>query len=109
MSNRVSGNHVAVVPIASLDEPTQSALAFARTLSAEVLAVHVRPEAGDGSVDLERLWPVHVTDVPLVLVEGVAGSWKSAFLQAVRTLKTSRAAEQVTIILPVAEPRATRS
>jgi hypothetical protein len=90
--------HVAVVPIGpTLDQPTLSALAYARLLTPEVLAIQIR---GAGGADLDTVWQQRVPTVPLVSVEPPQANWKPAFVRVVRELWRTRGAERVTVVLP---------
>lgn len=62
------GPPVVVVPVSRLDRATLRAVAFARSISPDVTAVHITddPEQGDA---LKERWDGQIADVPLVIVE----------------------------------------
>jgi hypothetical protein len=59
---------VVVVPISRLDRATLHALAFARSISSDVRAVHVADDLEDAK-RISEPWPQYAGDVPLVIVE----------------------------------------
>jgi hypothetical protein len=61
-----------VVPLATLDRSTLGALAFARSISADVTAVHVTGDAASAE-RMRRRWAVRNDGIALVIVESRAG------------------------------------
>ena len=57
-----------VVPLARLDRPTLGALAFARSISLDVTALHVAGDAAEGE-RMRRRWAERRDGIPLVIVE----------------------------------------
>ncbi len=57
-----------VVPISRLDRATLHALAFARSISNDVRAVHVTDDLDDAK-QISEPWPQYAGDVPLVIIE----------------------------------------
>jgi len=57
-----------VVPISRLDQSTLHALAFARSISNDVRAVHVTDDLDDAK-RISEPWPQYAGDVPLVIIE----------------------------------------
>ncbi len=64
---RLAVPHV-VVPIARLDRSALSALAFARSISADVTALHVTDDAAEAE-QLRRRWSARDDGIPLVIIE----------------------------------------
>jgi hypothetical protein len=85
-------NHVAVVPVDGLDEPTRRALRYAVSLTPRVLAVHM---ANGLPSQLAASW---AEDVPLVVLEGAPDS--RALLRAIWVLKGTEQAERVSVVVP---------
>ena len=57
-----------MVPLATLDRSTLGALAFARSISLDVTAVHVAEDAA-GAERMRRHWAARNDGIPLVIVE----------------------------------------
>ena len=91
--------HMAVVPVNTLDARTRSALDVAASLAPGVLAIHVRDVSASAG-DLEARWPHEAPGVPLCIIEPASHGWRAAFLRAIDKLRTTRAVEVVTVVLP---------
>lgn len=65
---RVDERPIVIVPIARLDEPARRALAFANSVSADAIAVHVTNDA-DTTDGLRDAWPEWAGDAELVVIE----------------------------------------
>ena len=69
-SDAVAARPIVIVPIARLDRAARKALAFARSISDEAIAVHVTNDPDTEEVaDLKRRWPTWTRDIDLVIVE----------------------------------------
>jgi hypothetical protein len=62
-----------VVPLAALDRSTLGALAFARSISLDVIALHVADDAASAE-RMRRRWAARNDGIPLVIVQSRRGS-----------------------------------
>jgi amino acid transporter len=88
-----------VVPIAKLNRPTVRALRYAKTLSADVTAVHVAADTAS-TADLKAAWEDWERDIPLTIIESPYRSLTRPLLQYLYEVKRAEAADFVTVILP---------
>jgi hypothetical protein len=86
--------HIAVVPISSVDHHATDALAYARTVASEVIAVSTDKH-------LEALWRESGPTLPLVIVEATDGDRAAAIQRAVAVLKRSEQPAQVSLVVPL--------
>jgi amino acid transporter len=91
--------NVVVVPIARLNRPALEALRFARSLSEEVIAVHVDADPAK-SDELEAAWERLVSGVPLTIIESPYRSLSTPLLHYLAELKRVERADVVTVVLP---------
>jgi amino acid transporter len=88
-----------IVPIARLSRAAAAAITYARTISDDVLAVHVAAEE-DGSEELRDAWSDWAGDgVPLRIVESPFREVVSPLVELVEELAAG-AAEPVTVVIP---------
>ena len=91
--------NLVVVPISRLNRPAVQALRYARSLSAEVTAIHVTFDE-TGADELESEWERSGQEVPLAIVESPYRSLIRPLLQYLTELKRAEQAEIVTVVLP---------
>ena len=91
--------NVVVVLIARLNRPAGEALRFARSLSGEVIAVHVdaNPARSD---QLEAAWGRSVSSVPLTIIESPYRSLTAPLVHYLAELRRAERADVVTVVLP---------
>jgi hypothetical protein len=65
---RTASKPTVIVPIARLDEPARQAIAFATSISAEAIAVHVTNDV-DGADEMRRAWSDWSGGAELVVIE----------------------------------------
>jgi len=85
--------HLAVVPVAALDERTSAALEYAATVAPRVLAIHLRTVPAE---TLESDWSSCGSRAPLVIVDASAGGLR----HILEVLEHSQQLEQITVVLP---------
>ena len=68
LADEVAARPIVVVPIARLDRPALQAIAFANSLSADAVAVHVTNDASEAE-QLREQWPSWAASTNLVIVE----------------------------------------
>jgi hypothetical protein len=91
--------NVVVVPVARLNRPAFEALRYARSLSEDVLAVHVLSD-GSKADEVEQGWGRWSPDMPLAIVESPYRSLSRPLLQYLAELKRVERADVVTVVLP---------
>jgi hypothetical protein len=91
--------HVVVVPVATFDQPTERALAYARTLAPRVLAVHLRRSSQGPAGPIEAVWARHAASVPLLVLDGTPGEWASCFGRVLDVLCRTEAIDLVTVLV----------
>jgi hypothetical protein len=91
--------HIAVVPVAGMDDPTKRALAYAGTLAPHVLAVHLRED--DRADDLTQTWATHEAEVPLVVLDARPHERQRVLLRMLELLRRTEGADLVTLVVPV--------
>ncbi|MBM3934650.1 MAG: APC family permease [SAR202 cluster bacterium] len=90
---------VAVVPIADLNQAVTGALAFARSLSTDVRAIHVADDLVKASKLRER-WDEQVLDVPLLIIESPYRDWTGPLRQYVQALSRQDHDAPVAVVIP---------
>jgi hypothetical protein len=88
-----------VVPIAELNRPTVRALRYAKTLSADVTAVHVASDPAR-TAELKAGWETWGEDIPLTIIESPYRSLTRPLLQYLLEVKRAEKADIVTVVLP---------
>jgi hypothetical protein len=91
--------HTVVVPISSLNRVALQTLAYARSISNNVTAVHVM----DDEDDLERFrakWDELDLDVPLVIIESPYRALVAPLLKYIDEIDKQRPNDTLTIVLP---------
>ena len=95
--------HTVIVPVARLNKIAMSALAYARSLSPNVTAVHIAEgedpeEAGRFNDAWHRVMPT--TDIPLVIIESPYRSLVGPLLSYIDALDQQSPDDTITIVLP---------
>ncbi len=88
-----------LMPVDELNRATARALAYARSISSNVTALHVTDDVVDAAA-LREQWAQTVLDVPLVLVESAYRSLLGPVLAYVDALDRTDPAVVVTVVLP---------
>lgn len=88
-----------LMPIDELNRATARAVAYARSISNNVTAIHVTDDLEDAEA-LRRRWEQMVPDVPLIVVESEYRSLLGPVLSYVDALDRADPEETVTVILP---------
>lgn len=95
--------HTIIVPVAHLNSVAMSALAYARSLSANVTAVHIAE--GEDTEGVERFnegWHrlMSESDVPLVIIESPYRSLIGPLLSYIDALDQQSPDDTITVVLP---------
>ncbi|MGC4108108.1 MAG: APC family permease [Thermomicrobiales bacterium] len=97
-------HNVVVVPVAAANRIAQQTLAYARSISDNVTAVHV----SDDEEEIERMrtgWSQMTTDVPLIIIESPYRSLVGPFLTYLDELQKQSPNSVLTVVLPEYIPR----
>ena len=93
--------HLIVMPIASLNQVTLRTLAYARSLTDNVVAVHVAAdEEADHVAKLEEKWHKWIPDVPLVIVDSPYRSLLRPLLSYIDALQRQQPDRILTVLIP---------
>ncbi len=98
---RVTQPQIVLVPIGDLNKPVLGALAYARSLSPDVRAVHVTDDLKKVE-PLRKRWEEWAQDIPLVIVESPYRDWTGPLLQYVESLsqQNENKSAPVTVVVP---------
>jgi amino acid transporter len=97
--------HLVVIPVAGINQVTLRTVAYARSITPEVVAVHVAGDEDAADIAaLERQWQQWVPDVPLVIIESPYRSLVRPLLAYIDTLHRQQAARVLTVVLPELVP-----
>jgi amino acid transporter len=91
--------HTVIVPIAAVNRVARQTLAYARSISENVTAVHIT----DDEAEIERMrdaWTALGTDVPLVIIESPYRSLVSPLLSYIDEVDRQRPDDTLTVVLP---------
>lgn len=93
--------HLVLLPIAHLNQVTPRTLSYARSITHNVVAVHVAPdEDAEASVQLESRWRNWVPDVPLVVVDAPYRSSVRPLLSYIDALQRQQPDRVLTVLIP---------
>ena len=88
-----------IVPIAAVNRVARQTLAYARSISDNVTAVHVTDDEAEIQA-MKETWRALGTDVPLVIIESPYRSLVGPLLAYIDEVDQQRPDDTVTIILP---------
>jgi len=97
-------SNVVVVPIAAFNRIAQQTLAYARSISDNVTAIHI----SDDEAEIEKMrdkWTEMGTDVPLIIIESPYRSLVGPFLSYLDELQKQAPNSTLTVVLPEYLPR----
>src|SRR5206468_1429665 len=93
--------HLVVMPIAGLNQVTLRTLAYARSITDNVVAVHVAAdEEAEDVAKLETKWRKWIPDVPLVVVESPYRSLFRPLLSYIDALHRQQPDRVLTVLIP---------
>jgi hypothetical protein len=94
-------DHLVIIPIAAVNQVTLRTIAYARSITPNVVGVHVASDEESVQVDeLEQRWKQWVPDVPLVIVESPYRSLTRPLLAYIDALHRQQADRVLTVVLP---------
>ncbi len=103
-AREVAARPIVIVPIARLDRPALQAIAFANSISAEAVAVHVTndPETADA---LRQRWPSWASSTALVVVESPYRALIGPLLAYMDALQKQAPERPIVVVLNEVVPR----
>jgi amino acid transporter len=93
-----------LVPVARLDRPALNAIAYARSISGDVTAIHVTDDADEAEA-MKREWRLGQPDVDLVILESPYRALVAPLLTYIDAISTDDPAQPLTVVLPEFVPR----
>ena len=90
---------VAIVPIASLNRASLTALAYARVIAADVTAVHVATEPETGQT-LQQRWREAGLTIPLVIVDSPYRELLGPLVAVIEKLHREKGGPLITVVIP---------
>ncbi len=91
--------HTVVVPVAAVNRVARQTLAYARSISDNVTAVHITDDEEEIE-SMRQAWKVLGTDIPLVIIESPYRSLVGPLLSYIDEIDSQRPDDTITIILP---------
>lgn len=93
----MSGGHIAVVPVSSVDTHAQAALEYAAARAPQVVALHLRTHANH---TFEAEWQSRLAALPLVIVDVPNGDRTAALERALTILQRAEQPDRITLVVP---------
>ena len=103
-AEEVAARPIVIVPIARLDRPARQAIAFANSISADAVAVHVTNEPGQAD-ELRRRWPEWAGSTELVVVESPYRALIGPLLAYMDALQRQAPERPILVVLAEFVPR----
>ncbi len=91
--------HTVIVPVAAINRVARQTLAYARSISDNVTAVHVTDDEAEIEA-MREAWDKLGTDVPLVIIESPYRSLVGPLLAYIDEIDQQRPNDTLTIVLP---------
>jgi len=91
--------HTVIVPVSSMNRVALQTLAYARSISDDVTAVHVMDDEGDIEAFRSK-WEELGLDIPLVLIESPYRALVSPLLKYIDEIDRQRQDDTLTVVLP---------
>ncbi len=91
--------HTVIVPVAGVNRVARQTLAYARSISDNVSAVHITDDEAEIEA-MRQAWTALGTDVPLVIIESPYRSLVGPLLHYIDEIDKQRPDDTITVILP---------
>ncbi len=92
-------HHTVVVPIANLNRVARQTLAYAASMSDNVVAVHITDD--EESIEtMKREWADLNLEIPLVIIESPYRALVGPFLHYLEEISAQRPGDTITVVLP---------
>lgn len=92
-------HHTVIVPVSQLNRVARQTLAYARSISENVTAVHVSDDQAELD-EFQRRWEAIGTDVPLILIESPYRSLIGPLMSYLDEVEKQRPGDTITVVLP---------
>jgi amino acid transporter len=92
-------HHTVIVPIANLNRVARQTLAYARSISDNVTALHINDDE-EAIVKLEETWQEFDTDVQFVIIESPYRALLGPLLSYLDEIGMQRPGDTITVVLP---------
>ena len=100
----VAARPIVIVPIARLDRLSRRAIAFARSIDSEAVAVHITNEPADAAAMRDR-WPSWAGSTELVIVESPYRALIGPLLAYMNALQLQAPERPILVVIPEFVPR----
>lgn len=92
-------HHTVIVPVSKLNRVARQTLAYARSISENVTAVHVSDDTQELD-EFQRQWEAIGTDIPLILIESPYRALTGPLMSYLDEVDKQRPGDTVTVVLP---------
>ncbi|MCO5221053.1 MAG: APC family permease [Thermomicrobiales bacterium] len=92
-------HHTVIVPVSQLNRVARQTLAYARSISDNVTAVHIS-DSSDELDDFQKRWEQIGTDIPLILIESPYRSLIGPIMSYLDEVEKQRPGDTITVVLP---------
>ena len=92
-------HHTVIVPVSQLNRVARQTLAYARSISDNVTAVHVNDNSEELD-DFQRKWEKIGTDIPLILIESPYRALIGPLMSYLDEVEKQRPGDTITVVLP---------
>ena len=92
-------HHTVIVPVSQLNRVARQTLAYARSISDNVTAVHVSDDSEELD-DFQHRWEEIGTDIPLILIESPYRSLIGPLMSYLDEVEKQRPGDTITVVLP---------
>lgn len=92
-------HHTVIVPVSQLNRVARQTLAYARSISENVTAVHVSDNSEELD-DFQRKWEQIGTDIPLILIESPYRALIGPLMSYLDEVEKQRPGDTITVVLP---------
>jgi amino acid transporter len=92
-------HHTVIVPVSKLNRVARQTLAYARSISDNVTAVHVSDDT-EQLDNFQREWEAIGTDIPLILIESPYRSLIGPLMSYLDEVDKQRPGDTITVVLP---------
>lgn len=92
-------HHTVIVPVSQLNRVARQTLAYARSISDNVTAVHVSDDSAELD-EFQRRWEEIGTDIPLILIESPYRALIGPLMSYLDEVDRQRPGDTITVVLP---------
>jgi len=92
-------HHTVIVPISKLNRVARQTLAYARSISDNVTAIHISDDSDELDV-FQRRWEESRSDIPLILIESPYRALIGPLMRYLDEVHKQRPGDTITVVLP---------